>query len=72
MDLDDCIAAYGDLMRATHNAAPNQLSNAPIPRVVADIVSQYGRSITEAFLNAADNGCKVYVENVSHGDYCQR
>jgi hypothetical protein len=61
MDVDECIAAYGDLMRAMHGAAPNQLSSASIAAVVADIVLRSGRPSTEAFHSAADDICKVFV-----------
>jgi hypothetical protein len=72
MDLDDCIATYGDLMRAMDVATPSQLSTALISTVVADIVSRCVRSITEAFQSAVDHNCKVFVVFLSPVVYCKR
>ncbi len=66
MDVDDCITAYGGLIRALHSADPNQLSNTTLAAAVTDVVAQYSGSTTEAFCHAAENDCKVFVEVSCH------
>ncbi len=69
MEVDDCIAAYGNLMRVMHGATSDQPPNGTFVEAVADLVSRYGGSRTEAFHSAADHNCKVFVKFLSHNHY---
>jgi hypothetical protein len=64
LDVDDCIMEYSSVVRITHNSAPNQLSNTALGAAIADVVSRYAGSSTEAFHSSAEEDCKVYVKFV--------
>ncbi len=61
MEVNDCIAAYSNMVHVVHNAEPNQLSSTTLEAAVAEIVSQHARSSTEAFHISAAEDCKVCV-----------
>ncbi len=72
IDVDECISAYGSLVRAMHSGVSSQLGNTTLEAAVSDAVSRYARSSNERFHSAAENDCKVYVGFLCHDSRLDR
>jgi hypothetical protein len=62
MDVDDCITEYSSVVRIMNAAEPNKLSSTALEAAVADVVTRYAGSSTEAFHSSAEADCKVCVK----------